>query len=499
MTGRSGLVASAALGGLMLLGTARDLAARSTPSGGAARPVDRVAALRARIDSAASSATRPGFPSPARWCRRSARRRPSRSPIGTAGSSCRPCRPARTWCARTSAATSRPARRSSKCARARRRPRRSPFGAPALRHCWRRRLAPRPSAPPAPAVEPAENRAFAGRGDDDHERNGLAAAPRAPGHPQGSHAARPARGATTHLPTAPAFGSALGSPVRLATNFFDRHAVLRPGQSPDDRLVRHAATAVLGRQPVARHCLHPARRAGRDAGRLDGARRAHPGRYLVVDSRRLVLDPRARAAPIRPRACRTARSATTAAIRWRCAMSATAAATPAPSTASTRSPSLPALALTYGARYARYDYLDNRSLLSPRVEVTVTPAEARPNQRRTVAPCARARRRGVPAARRTGHLAAAAANLLVASRPAGRSRPNAPRTWPLASSATSADRRCRSARSGSTSTISWSRSSAPNMPGPAERQTRPLLRRQRRRRRRPRLQRRVPDDARSAV
>jgi hypothetical protein len=34
----------------------------------------------------------------------------------------------------------------------------------------------------------------------------------------------------------------------------------------------------------------------------------------------------------------------------------------------------PALAVTFGARYARYDYLDNRSLLSPRVEVTITPA-----------------------------------------------------------------------------------------------------------------------------
>ena len=36
---------------------------------------------------------------------------------------------------------------------------------------------------------------------------------------------------------------------------------------------------------------------------------------------------------------------------------------------------VPALALTYGARYARYDYLDNRSLLSPRAELTLKPAE----------------------------------------------------------------------------------------------------------------------------
>jgi TonB-dependent receptor-like protein/carboxypeptidase family protein len=34
----------------------------------------------------------------------------------------------------------------------------------------------------------------------------------------------------------------------------------------------------------------------------------------------------------------------------------------------------PAITLTYGGRYARYDYLDERSLLSPRVAVTVAPA-----------------------------------------------------------------------------------------------------------------------------
>jgi hypothetical protein len=35
----------------------------------------------------------------------------------------------------------------------------------------------------------------------------------------------------------------------------------------------------------------------------------------------------------------------------------------------------PALAVTYGTRYARYDYLDGRSLMSPRLEIAVTPAE----------------------------------------------------------------------------------------------------------------------------
>jgi hypothetical protein len=35
----------------------------------------------------------------------------------------------------------------------------------------------------------------------------------------------------------------------------------------------------------------------------------------------------------------------------------------------------PALSVTYGARYARYDYLDGQSLLSPRLALTVTPVE----------------------------------------------------------------------------------------------------------------------------
>jgi len=35
----------------------------------------------------------------------------------------------------------------------------------------------------------------------------------------------------------------------------------------------------------------------------------------------------------------------------------------------------PAVTLSYGARYARYDYLDRRALMSPRVEVTLTPVE----------------------------------------------------------------------------------------------------------------------------
>src|SRR6185436_6914936 len=35
----------------------------------------------------------------------------------------------------------------------------------------------------------------------------------------------------------------------------------------------------------------------------------------------------------------------------------------------------PQVTVTYGARYARYDYLETRSLISPRVAVTYQPAE----------------------------------------------------------------------------------------------------------------------------
>ena len=35
----------------------------------------------------------------------------------------------------------------------------------------------------------------------------------------------------------------------------------------------------------------------------------------------------------------------------------------------------PAVAMTFGARYARYDYLDGKSLLSPRVQLTLSPGE----------------------------------------------------------------------------------------------------------------------------
>ncbi len=80
-----------------------------------------------------------------------------------------------------------------------------------------------------------------------------------------------------------------------------RHALLRPGQPADDRLVRHAAAAVFERQLRARRRLPVARRAGRPARRLVDARRADAGRHLVVDRGRRVHHARAGAAPLRHR------------------------------------------------------------------------------------------------------------------------------------------------------------------------------------------------------
>jgi len=51
---------------------------------------------------------------------------------------------------------------------------------------------------------------------------------------------------------------------------------------------------------------------------------------------------------------------------------------------------LPAVAITYGARYARYDYLENKDLISPRLGITVSPSErfriSASASRRSIAP-----------------------------------------------------------------------------------------------------------------
>ena len=116
------------------------------------------------------------------------------------------------------------------------------------------------------------------------------------------------------------------------------------------------------------------RRAGRRSGRLDRARRADAGRYLVVDRRRRVHDARAGAPSLRHRPV-----VQHAALRRRQSAGAARRHRRQPqrrrrSTGSTPSPSTPALTVTYGARYARYDYSTARSLISPRVALTLSPA-----------------------------------------------------------------------------------------------------------------------------
>ena len=115
------------------------------------------------------------------------------------------------------------------------------------------------------------------------------------------------------------------------------------------------------------------------------------GDIVVVDRRRRVHDARAGAPSLRRRAV-----VQHAALRRRQPRRAARRHRRQPQRRrgvrrSTRSRSRRRSTLTYGARYARYDYLDERSLLSPRVALTVDAGRALPHQRaarrsRAVAP-----------------------------------------------------------------------------------------------------------------
>ena len=165
----------------------------------------------------------------------------------------------------------------------------------------------------------------------------------------------------------------------------------------------------------------------------------------------------------------------------------TAAATSASSSRSTRWTVAAALAVEYGGRYARYDYLQRGGLFSPRVGVAVEPLTrharlARRVAQRMVAPGAEE----FLAERNARSVAAARAHVRAARRGrhrAGRIRVERARTRRLAARARvrrTLGRR-RAPLLSRTSTISWSRCSGCNMPG-GPRIGRPLLRRQRRRR-----------------
>ena len=168
-------------------------------------------------------------------------------------------------------------------------------------------------------------------------RAGVAPASRAADDPQGRDGSRRVR---RRRPV----GRGVRRPQRVRPHFdlvgarrvelLRGDAVLRPGQPVDHRIVRYAAAAVLPGQLRAQHRVSRARRAGRRARRLDGARRADAGRHRVVDRRRRVHHARAGAAPLRHRHVVQHAALRRRQRRRRCATSPTAAATPARSTRS---------------------------------------------------------------------------------------------------------------------------------------------------------------------
>ena len=283
------------------------------------------------------------------------RRRRSRSPIAADASSCGRCRPGRTWCAPTSrgfvasrgqVVDVRPSARASSsialrhvnAANVARRPRR---GA--------RRPASAAGRPEAPAA-PTPDRGAGARGRRRQATATITARWR------GGCATRAARFSRTRpspsdvvgrrhagdSPTAVRRADVLrprrsDSSARLASNFFagtpfsGQVNLLTTGSfdSPQqlfstDNFARSIAYLALG-APVGEHADWTVRAA------------LTQGDIAVVDRRRRLHDARAGAAPLRHRPVLQQRSATTAATSRRCATSPTAAATPAPSTASTPS------------------------------------------------------------------------------------------------------------------------------------------------------------------
>ena len=184
-------------------------------------------------------------------------------------------------------------------------------------------------------------------------------------------------------------------------------------------------------------------------GGLVDAWRADPGRYLVLVHRRGVRDARCRRVIATTSACRTARSDTTAAIPRRCAKSPTAAATSARVYGFDTFTLTPAVAVTYGARFSRYDYLAASMLFSPRVELTLSPGDHFRLNALGVEPRPRAGRGRIPAA--DGHrlVAAAAADVLVDRRGTAAPAANAPSISRSKQSAISARPPSRCARSAS--------------------------------------------------
>ena len=115
----------------------------------------------------------------------------------------------------------------------------------------------------------------------------------------------------------------------------------------------------------------------------------------------------------------------------------------------------PALTLTYGGRYARYDYLEASRSISPRVALTFSPSRTPPDQHGRVPPggCARAEEfvppgdNGIWLPPQRTFSSLSAGRPLEAERSTNHSQSRSSAIWGRV-------RRSRSARSGSTSPIS---------------------------------------------
>ena len=330
----------------------------------------------------------------------------------TAGSSSRRCRPARTSSARTAAASSRRGRRSFevRAERARRvvdRARGEADGRAGDPGRRARRRVGQPVAPSrADSPTAADRRPTPTHRPRRPQRNGVAPAACAPRRPEGCRRCRAICSPTTperhRRPWPCCSAERSSSPARVATSFF--------ADTPFSGQVNLLTTArstrpssCSGADSLARGIAYvQRRRAGRRSSGLDRARRADPGRHLVVDRRRRVRDARRRRGTATTSACRTARSATTAATRWRCARSPTAAATPARSTAFDTFTVTPAV-----TRHLRRAL---RTLRLPRAARTCSARAsssrvdagrvARGSRVVALAPRRRAGRRGIPAAER---------------------------------------------------------------------------------------------------
>ena len=148
----------------------------------------------------------------------------------------------------------------------------------------------------------------------------------------------------------------------------------RPGQPADDRRLRQPAAAGVGRIAGARRRDGVAGRVGRLARRLGGARRDDAGRRRLVDGVRVVPDAGAGPARATTSACPTRCSATTDRTRRRWRRCPTAIAMRAWCTRFDSWSVNDRVSLAYGARYAKYGYLE-KSLLSPRARLTVAPVD----------------------------------------------------------------------------------------------------------------------------